>query len=698
MTSFFLPDARRVRLAGLAALALSPSVFSPSLQAQISESLATSGNWFTAANWNPAAVPNNAGTNVYNVAVAGGRTATLDGDATINNLSIVGVGSPGTFSTVTLNPGRTLTVNGSLSAGLYTQFNGGGTITLNAGPGASSGSSNNSRLTFDNITFNNQAGSTFSEGAANTAFSTYLSNGAVINNAGTYSMDGASCAVFGVTGTAFNNSGTYRGTGYITAPFTNTGTIHSSGSGALEFGAGGTSSGTVNTGANIYANVQFDAGTWNFTSASTNTGTGKFIVAGAAVTINGAHNVTGTTQVNSGSLTFANANTTLAGPLSLTGGTTSFTGANTLAEFDLGAPGSGGGTAVVNLGANGALTITGAFNTGTYSQVNGTGTAAVTTNGGGSVGANSAFILSGVTLNNAAGSTITQSNAGGFDNTLQNGAVINNAGTWLLQNQNGRGLVAAGGAAGAGAAFNNTGTLWGNVTYTSANLGVALNNTGVVRLDTGVGGGGAPALAVGTFTQTAGSTQLSHTNSPTSATLSSSNPIQFQGGSLVGSGRLVGNVVVSGLNTLVSPGYSIGAITVQGAYQQTGGKLALEIGRTSTGAGGAVNDLLTGNSALTLTNTAITISLLSGSQYLQTGDAFTVISSTSGGLVMSGDTITLDPSLSLYTFTRTQTSSGYTLTVSAVPEPGAWAALLAGAGLFAAGWRRGRCARPQAAV
>ena len=650
-----------------AAAALLPGV----LPAQTSVSLSTSGNWSLAGNWNPGVVPNNSGPNLYNATVAGGRTATLDIDVSIQNLSIAGVASPGAFSTVTLNPGRTLTVNGFLSAGLYTRFNGGGSLVLTGG-GSSAG---NALLTLDGVTFNNQAGSVFSDNAANGAFSTVLANGGTINNAGTYSLDGASCGIYASgTGTSFNNSGTFRGSGNTTVPFSNTGAISSLGQ--LSFGAGGTSSGTLSTGANINQSVTFTSGAWNFTAASVNSGAGVFRVAGATVTINGAHNVSGSTQVGSGSLTFANAGTTLGGILYLYGGTTSFTGANAVSRLDLGNPAfaSGSPSATLNLGANGALAVNGAFNTGTYSQVNGTGTAAITLNGGGTVGANSAFILSGVTLTNTPGSTITQANAGGFDNTLQNGAVINNAGTWLLQNQNGRGLVAPG-AAGAGAAFNNTGTLWANVSYTSANIGFALNNTGTFRLDAGAGGGGNPSVAVGTFTQTAGSTQLAHDNG-NFATLSSSNPLHFQGGSLLGSGRLLGNVFVSGAGTLVSPGFSLGTISVQGAYQQTGGMLALEIGRT---AGGAVNDRLTGNGVLSLTGAAVTFSLLPGSLPLQVGDAFTVLSSSGNGLALTGDTFTFDPSLSGYTFSQAQTTAGYTLTVTgAVPEPSTW--LLLGTG------------------
>ena len=77
---------------------------------------------------------------------------------------------------------------------------------------------------------------------------------------------------------------------------------------------------------------------------------GVFRVAGAAITLNGAHNVTGSTQVGGGSLTFANANTALNCILYLYGGSINFTGTNTVNPLDLGSPGSASGspTAVLN--------------------------------------------------------------------------------------------------------------------------------------------------------------------------------------------------------------------------------------------------------------------------------------------------------------------------------------------------------------
>ena len=680
-----------IAISGALTAALLPGLAS----AQTAISLATSGNWSTASNWNPGVVPNNAGAALYNTTVASGRTATLDIDAAVRDLSLAGTAT--SYATITLNPGHTLTVDGSLRAGLYTRFNGGGTLTLNAGAGANSGSANNAGMLLDNVTFNNQAGSTFSDGAANYAFSTTLAHGSVINNAGTYSLDGAGSGLYaGTGGGAFNNSGTLRGSGSITVPVNSTGSIvagakNSSGSASiLSFGASGSSSGTLSTGATAYQMTAFTTGSWDFSASSVNSGVGVFRVAGAAVTLNGAHNVTGSTQVGSGSLTFTNANTALSGILYLYGGSTNFSGANTVNQLDLGNPGSASGspTAVLNLGANGQLTVNAAFNAATYSKVNGTGTASITASGGGTIADNSSMVLNGVTLNNPVGATIKQYNGGGWDATLQNGAVINNAGSWILQTQNGRGWVAGAGAAGVGAAFNNTGTLWGNVSYTSADINFALNNSGIVRLDAGAGNGGNPTLAVGNYTQTAGSTQLAHDNG-NFATLSSASPLQFQGGSLMGSGRLLGTVQVSGADTLVSPGYSIGQLNVQGTYAQNGGKVALEIGRTAAGAGGTVNDKLTSTTVLSLSNTAVSFSLLPGSLALQAGDTFVMLSSANNKLTLTGDSFAFDTSLSGYVFTQTQTAGAFTLTVmGAVPEPATWALFGLGAlGLLGVGRR-----------
>ena len=159
---------------------------------------------------------------------------------------------------------------------------------------------------------------------------------------------------------------------------------------------------------------------------------------------------------------------------------------------------------------------------------------------------------------------------------------------------------------------------------------------------------------------------------------------------LQGSGQLQGSVIFTGANTLVSPGYSIGQLNVQGTYQQTGGNLALEIGRTAAGAGGTTRDVLTSTGALNLTGTALTFSLLAGSLPLQLGYAFTALTSTTNALTLAGDSFTFDASLAAYTISQTQTPGGYTLTI--VPEPTTFA-MLAASALGLSGVRRRKSSR-----
>ncbi|MBC7726976.1 MAG: hypothetical protein H7242_05075 [Microbacteriaceae bacterium] len=94
-------------------------------------------------------MPNNAGGTTYHVTIGSARTATLDIEALLNNLT--GGGSIAGNSTLSLGAGHTLTVNGKLTAGVHTLINGCGALTL-AGGGASE---SNAQLFLDDATFNN---------------------------------------------------------------------------------------------------------------------------------------------------------------------------------------------------------------------------------------------------------------------------------------------------------------------------------------------------------------------------------------------------------------------------------------------------------------------------------------------------------------------------------------------------------------
>ena len=121
------------------------------------------------------------------------------------------------------------------------------------------------------------------------------------------------------------------------------------------------------------------------------------------------------------------------------------------------------------------LNVSGLFtwNTGTL-----TGSGAANANGG--LLLNSSTVsLNGKTLNNAAGQSTTLTGASAQIAFL-NGAIFNNNGTFLAQNNNS--LFNNGG----GGLFNNTGTFTRNTgtgTFTIGN-GVVLNNTGTLSTST----------------------------------------------------------------------------------------------------------------------------------------------------------------------------------------------------------------------
>src|ERR1700693_643148 len=110
------------------------------------------GNWNTATNWNPNAVPNDGGGNTYNVAIdsSSADTVTLDISATVNslvlggaegstlenqpgiaeNLTITGALTVNQTGSLTFNNASGLTVGGNFSNAGYIAIESGSTMTV----------------------------------------------------------------------------------------------------------------------------------------------------------------------------------------------------------------------------------------------------------------------------------------------------------------------------------------------------------------------------------------------------------------------------------------------------------------------------------------------------------------------------------------------------------------------------------------
>jgi hypothetical protein len=121
----------------------------------------------------------------------------------------------------------------------------------------------------------------------------------------------------------------------------------------------------------------------------------------------------------------------------------------------------------------------------------------------------------------------------------------------------------------------------------------------------------------GSYTQTSGATILA------GGSISSSTPLNIQGGVLQGTGTIFGNVTSAGQ---VSPGFSPGTITVAGDYTQTdSGTYAVEIGGLTPGT--QYDQLaVSGHAAL---GGALSVALVNGF-VPHVGDTFTILHDASG--------------------------------------------------------------------
>ncbi len=159
------------------------------------------------------------------------------------------------------------------------------------------------------------------------------------------------------------------------------------------------------------------------------------------------------------------------------------------------------------------------------------------------------------------------SNAGNIAHVSSNlyvgeGTIANQAGaTYELQNGN---IYLSYG----NCAFNNAGTLR-KTPGTNVTINVPINNTGTVDVQAG-------ALSCGVYSQSAGLTRIAD-----GATVYVSSGT-FTGGTLSGSGAMNGPLTVRS-SAVISPGSSIGTITLTALTLDTGASLSMELAAPGTG-------------------------------------------------------------------------------------------------------------------
>jgi mannose-6-phosphate isomerase-like protein (cupin superfamily)/predicted secreted protein len=353
---------------------------------------------------------------------------------------------------------------------------------------------------------------------------TFTNNGTFLaqNTQGFFNGGGAASIFHNNTTFTRDGTGTFRIDGNVR--FANSGTVNVN-SGTLQFdgGDGGSTTGTfaLADGAQIIWNSDF-----NFAASSNIHGAGSATFTGGTQNVNGSYTL---------------------GAINKTGGTTNFNTAVSTGAVNL-----SGGT----LGGSGNIDVSGLF-TWTGGLLTGAGAL----NANGDLLINGGFItLSGRTLNLAAGQTATMTgDAARF--FLSNGAVFNNSGTFLAQNN--QGLFNAGGAM---SNFNNSGVFTrdtGIGTFV-VDSNIRFNNSGTVNVRDG-------GLQLnGGYVQSSGQLVLQ------SSTLFSNSALQIQGGLLTGFGDIISAISNNGV---IRPGLGLPGLRVQGSLSLlTSSQLHFQIG------------------------------------------------------------------------------------------------------------------------
>jgi uncharacterized repeat protein (TIGR01451 family) len=335
----------------------------------------------------------------------------------------------------------------------------------------------------------------------------------------------------GATLQQFNAAGTSN---FLTL-FDNDGTVDLQTGILYILNGGGTHSGTFTVADPTF--LSFDGTSDSFAASSSISGAGAVEFAATTSTFAGSYNVTGTNallRIN-GNVSFTGPSTVTTSALQMLTGSIGGTAALMIA----------GGSGQQNVWEGGTIGGSGAFTNAAISQLDIDGV----------IGA---MTLDGRTLtNDGVLHFISPSNA----LTLSNGASIANTGTFELQDN---------AAITAGPGTNtivNSGTFKKSVTAGTSSLAPAFTNSSTVNLFIGV------TNFNGGFVQTGGNTFLNGGDMGGSS-------IGISGGALRGKGNIGGDVTSS---AIVAPGFSAGAITINGNYTQTGsGTLQIELDGSTT--------------------------------------------------------------------------------------------------------------------
>ncbi len=610
----------------------------------------TGAGTLTFTNWNANTV-NVTGTVAANSITNSGATTTLSGALTVPTLSVssgtlnVNSGATATtLSSLTMGGGA-LNLNGSAATSLTTFAMNGGTLSVAAPVTASSlavtggtlmgsgGYTVTGATTFapctncgvsfyvDGTTLNTQGAVSQTVNGTSSA-NVYLANAAVINNTGTWTLNNLNLYQGAGTLGNFNNQGTagvvnVTGNSRIDPLFNDSSTAANSlnvTAGTLTLGGGGTSSSAFNvaTGAGLTFTNWYGTNAFNLTGATGITGAGTLTFTNwNANTVN----VTGTVAANS--ITNSGATTTLSGALtvptlSVSSGTLNVNSgatATTLSSLTM-----GGGALNLNGSAATSLT-TFAMNGGTLSVAAPVTASSLAVTGGTLMGSGGytvtgattfapctncgvSFYVDGTTLNTQGAVSQTVNGTSSANVYLANAAVINNTGTWTLNNLN---LYQGAGTLGN---FNNQGT-----------AGV-VNVTGNSRIDPLFNDSSTAAnslnVTAGTLTLGGGGTSSSAFNVATGAGLTFTN---WYGTNAF---NLTGATGITGAGTLTFTNWNANTVNVTGTV--------------------AANSITNSGATTTLSGalTVPTLSVSSGTLNLGVANSVTTFNMSGGTLNTSG--------------------------------------------------------------